>query len=105
MIKKLVGIIIYGIRRAESLSGTIRKDSNPALLYTVIPAETSSEKTENQLNQLMEVLPCYGDERGGASITSLKRLFHLPYPDSTKLTDPSLFIKGINRYIFPMEVR
>jgi hypothetical protein len=103
--KKLIGMLVYGSRRQEVLEGSIRKkDLLPSMIFTVIPEETPSANVIEVLDRLVETLPCYGDEKGGVSVASLSRLFHLPYPDPVKLTDPSIFIKGINRYDFPTEL-
>ncbi|UJG41684.1 MAG: hypothetical protein K9W45_04270 [Candidatus Heimdallarchaeum aukensis] len=95
--RKIVGMLIFGSRREEKLEGEIKKDLQPSLIFTVIPYERSSEETISYLKEFSRILTIYGDEKGGISIESLKRLFHLPYPDSKKLLDPSIFIKGINR--------
>ena len=95
--KKFVGMLIFGSRREEKLEREIKKDLQPSLIFTIVPIDTSSKEIVSQLREFSKVLTCYGDEKGGTSIESLKRLFHLPYPDSVKLLDPSIFIKGINR--------
>lgn len=103
--KKLIGMLVYGSRRQEILEGNSRKkDLLPSMIFTVIPEEMSSKVAHKTLISFAGVLPCYGDEKGGVSVASLSRLFNLPYPDSVKLTDPSIFIKGINRYDFPTEL-
>jgi hypothetical protein len=102
---KLIGLLVYGSRREEQLEigKKIRKDLFPSFIFTVIPEKVESEKIFNILKKLVEVLPCYADEKGGTSTSSLKRMFNLPNPDSGRILNPSVFIKGANRLNYSLE--
>ncbi len=104
--QKLIGMLIYGSRKDVSIKEgkPIKKDLFPSLIFTIIPKNYDTEVVKKYLEQLNDILPCYADEKGGSSVASLKRLFNLPNPDPSKISNPSIFIKGINRLDFPQDV-